>query len=744
MDRSRIMSRLNVALLVLVLISRLAAAAYAPVTPRTPGAAETAVTGPGSYAEAGMTYVLTRDVSSPRSTIFLGKDVTLDLNGHTLTYADGAYEGVPNCSFEEGLNGWDTSKAPGARVEDMRWTHPLVGHSVCVLPPGQELVSPYIMLPEAKRAYYAMVAVANHRTPVSVFVEDEQGESVECAFRFDGKVRATCPEIRRATKLGGGVVFALLHGQPAGKCRIRVAALDAECIIDEVDIRPALDVGIGIVDGTFPWAYYKCILDGDTTAFFDYARADDVRVPIEGVPRVSGSGTITIRNGVIKSAAKGIRSWGIQSTAGSIRLVLENIKFVAGGINTHAVHSRGPVTMKDCRTEIDTPWIIDRHRQEDVSVFIRSSEPCEVRNCDFVGGQGQVTLIAPNSLIHDNLFVNRQSVVNHYSLGPGGKGTRVYGNRFLPEQGSAILIGRQTELEVYDNEFRITSSPPVNEYFNGNYSVSAIRLADYGATKSSERGYCGNNRIHHNRIHVVGRKFPDAHEQYDSMAYAFFVSVGGDQNFFYDNQITVEQQDDLRGERQSAYAFYIGGSNNGGTFYGNTVTANVTPVWISNRYGAGKNVTMYGNTFAKAEGADMFVPFRLGWWKNRAENVAFFSNTFQGLAFDVHINDYTSGYTSAFDLGWTLTVKTRPHAEVTVTDADGRIAVRDAADEKGSLIARLVQYHAQGQGQVIEQGKRRVSILRTDVSEYTVRASGEERRVVMDRDREVTLPVEAE
>ena len=73
-----------------------------PATPREPRPGEIPVSEPGNCAKPGATYVLTRDITSPTSGFFLGNDVTLDLNGHTLTYAAG-YTGVPNCGFEDGL-----------------------------------------------------------------------------------------------------------------------------------------------------------------------------------------------------------------------------------------------------------------------------------------------------------------------------------------------------------------------------------------------------------------------------------------------------------------------------------------------------------------------------------------------------------------------------------------------------------------------------------------------------------------
>ena len=75
------------------------------------------VKGPGNYDKAGSTYMLQNDIAGEKSTVFLGKDVTLDLNGYTITYTDGNYGHVANYGFEEGLKGWDISKAPGAKVE---------------------------------------------------------------------------------------------------------------------------------------------------------------------------------------------------------------------------------------------------------------------------------------------------------------------------------------------------------------------------------------------------------------------------------------------------------------------------------------------------------------------------------------------------------------------------------------------------------------------------------------------------
>lgn len=100
---------------------------YRIVPHRKISANEVAVKTAGSYAKAGTTYVLANNISSAASTIFLGKDVILDLNGYAIKYADARYEHIPNSGFEEGLKGWDISKAPGAKLKNTAEVHVFLG-----------------------------------------------------------------------------------------------------------------------------------------------------------------------------------------------------------------------------------------------------------------------------------------------------------------------------------------------------------------------------------------------------------------------------------------------------------------------------------------------------------------------------------------------------------------------------------------------------------------------------------------
>jgi len=728
---------IRTSLLALTLASLAAADGFQPVTPRALKPGEIAVSAAGTYAEAGKTYVLTQDISAPASAIFLGKDVTLDLNGHRITYDAAAYEAVPNGGFEDGLAGWDVSKAPTAVAEDRRWLNPMVGNHSCVLSKGEEIVSPYITLPVANRAYYAMVALASHEMAIGVWVEDEAGKQIECILKTPHGDRQTCPEPNRAAKLGGGVVFALMFNQPAGKYRMRVKANNRTCIIDEVDIRPAMSCGISVVDEILPWAYYKCVLDGDDTAFFDCSPLVSAE-RAAAIHKVSGSGAITIRNGTVASGAKGIRTWGLQSTAKGVRMTIENMAFTATGINANAMRfADGSIT--NCTTDIDSPWIIDRHRQGDYSVNLTGGAAgSQVMHNRFIGGQGQVSIRGAASEVAHNLFVNKQRVVNHYSLG-AGSGTKIHHNQFRPEQGSAILVYSARDTEIYENDFTITASPPVNEYAKEIYSVSAIRITDYN--KKNGDGICIDNRIHHNRFTITGRQFPEADPAYAPSAHGIYMSVGGGQNYVYDNEFTIINKDSTNHcERGTgAFAFFIGGSDNGGVFHHNRILCNDTPVWIANTYGPASNVTLHDNIFTctVAPGAKPYAPVWLGWWKNQTAAVGFYSNTFTGVPFAVQINDYET-YSAGYTVGWTLSVTATAGAAITVTNADGSVAASGTADAQGLWTVRLAEFDEQGAGRDRAKGNTQI-LTRTNRSTYTVTSGGTSASVTMNKDQRVAL-----
>ncbi len=667
-------------------------AQYTQSVHRAPVPGEIAISESGNYGIPGATYILVNDISSPKSTLFLGKDITLDLNGYTLTYADGGYEHIPNYSFEEGLAGWDISRAPGARIEDTK-VQVFVGDKILRLSAGEEIISPYINLPLADRSYFAMCGVTKSDMQVSVYVEDTKGNQVHCITSYSDSSMLSCPMEKRSPRLGGGFVYAHLSGIEAGKYRIRVRA-ESDCLIDHIDIRPAMDVGIGIVEMTHPMGHNDHLYERAHSAFFDYTEDVQAGTPIKGIPVSKGKGTVSIRNGVIQNGCTGILSWGIQSTASEVTVILDNVKIISSGINTSAVDVP-QATITHCTFDVNSPFIINRHGSEFYAVDLIGENPSEVAYSEFYGGQGCLVFKGNLSKIHHNFFANRQTVTNHYSIMAMGDSSLIFNNRILPEIGSGIEIFVHRGMEIFSNEIHAVAAPPTCEYGHDDYSTTCIRIADYGAIPGSDEG-CYGNKIYNNKFYVTGRDFPD-YPDYIPMAWAIFYSASAGDNYIYGNQILVDDQN--VGSKNETSAFYIGGGTIGGHFFSNHITSNVPAVWVASRYGGASETKIYSNTIVKSAAAgDDFRPIRMGWdgyYKCVARDIEFRSNMIKGADFEID----ASGQDHSYTVYWTLEVfvldKKGRHVageEVRILDGKGVEVFSKLTGEEGSIICELPEY----------------------------------------------------
>jgi hypothetical protein len=668
------------------------------------------VSAPGSYDQAGAVYMLTNDIVSENSAIFLGKDITLDLNGYTITYAGGNYEHVPNSGFEEGLKGWDISQAPGAKVVNTAEVHSFIGEKILSLQPGDIIRSQYIHLPVANRSWFAMCGLTgryyhdmkgdlNNDMKISIYVEDENGKEVECINQYGDTTMMGTPVINRSTRLGGGFIFAHMKNLPAGRYRIKVKA-ETDCLVDEIDIRPAMDVGIGIVEKTHPFSHYNHLHEGVHGAFYDYTADFTTGRPIPQIPKVEGKGTVTIKNGTIRSGTRGIMSWGIQSTANDVRVILDNVIIKTEGINATAVDVPH-ATITNCKFYVNNPFIINRHGSSFYAVDLRGTQASEVSYSEFYGGQGNLVVKGINSIVHHNYFVNEQYVTNHYSIMAMGDGTMIFENKFEPIIGSGLEIFRHKNIEIFNNEFHITASPPSCEYHE-HYSTNAIRIADYGSEWGSPRGSYGN-RIYNNRFFITGKKYKE-YPNYIPAANAVFFSTSAGDNYIFGNEIVLNQQDPDTDAQ--AYAFYIGNAR-GGKIYNNRIVSNVTPIWVGSAYGTASETELTGNTIIKAENAADFIPVRMG--SQKAEKIKFRSNEFTGMDFNIDV----SGTNHSYTVSWTLNINTRnPGTELRIIDSNGKEVVKKACDS-GRLILELPEYSVNGDTKIsyspytILEGKRK-------------------------------------
>ncbi len=691
MTAKKILQQIMLLILPSALIVLQGMAQYADTQHRELTENEVPVSKPGSYDAAGTTYVLVNDISSTTSALFLGKNVILDLNGYTITYADGGYEHLPNFDFEEGLKDWDFSKAPEAKIEDTK-VQVFTGDKVLRLKKGEEITSQYITLPFANRSYFAMCGVTGSEMSVSVYVEDETGELVRCTNNYGSSQKQGSPVENKSPRLGGGFVYAHLKNIPAGKYRIRIKA-ETDCMVDHIDIRPAMDVGIGIIGKTRTYAHVDHLYDGwwGHSAFYDYTTDFRNGIPADSLPVVTGEGTITIKNGTIQSGATGILNWGIQSTANDVKIVLDNVKIVSSGINTNAVNVPH-ATITNCLFDIQSPFIINRHGSSNYAVDLGSGKGSKVSFSEFFGGQGCLSFTGDSLQVHDNLFVNRQTVTNHYSIMTGADNAKIFRNTFKPEIGSGIEIYKKKNTEIYENEFYIEAAPPSCEYGNTNYSTNAIRLADYNAQPGAADG-CYGNRIYNNKFYITGKDYPE-YVKYVPVATAVFYSASGGDNYIYNNEIEIT---DLNaGSKNETVGFYIGGGSIGGEINNNTITSNVPSFWVASMYGAASDMKIKNNTFIKSPDASAgFAHVRMGYWTYLAKNIEFRSNVIE----DGNLSIAATSRAHSFSIFWTLSVSVADEegnaiegANIEIRDKNNNVVFTGETSESGLIEVELKEY----------------------------------------------------
>jgi hypothetical protein len=702
---------------------------------------EVSVSKPGSYGKPGTTYVLTKDISSSTSAVFLGKDVTLDLNGYTIRYANGNYNHIPNSGFEEGTKGWDLSKAPGAKIANTETVHVFVGKKILSLKAGDEITSPYINLPIANRSYVAMCGVTGHnsvdlaRVPglkemeLSVFVEDEKGNEVRTETKYVDGTKVSCPVEKRSPRLGGGFVFAHLNNLPSGKYRIRVRA-DSDCLVDEIDIRPSFDVGVGIVEKVERRGHFDHLFASvETPAFFDYGE-EGTSSPKAGIPVAEGKGTVTIKNGNIESGVVGAISFGIQSNADRVKVILNNVKVTTSGINTIAVETP-QASIVNCKFDVKSPFIINRHGSSFYAVDLQGLEPSEVSFSEFYGGQGCLVFKGMKSSVHDNFFANRQMVTNHYSIMAMGDSSHVFRNHIEPEVGSGLEIFRQRGIEIFDNVFKIKSSPPTCEYGHEEYSTAAIRMADYNEKPGGPRA-CSGNRVYNNKMFITVKNQPKP-DDFIPMSWAIYYSASGGENYIFGNEIVVNHLEPASKARAAAFYVCGGLTGFGGSFYNNRITTNVPAAWLATPYGGTINTKIFDNVIIKAPNAlASFKPFRMGWSEhdtNVAKNVMFSSNDIRGSKFGLQSTEEDHSYT----VNWTLKLlvsdkngKPVNNTDVKILDRNNKQVLEEKTDEHGNVKTELLEYSVNGKE-------------KSYASPYTIVVGNDKKEVVLDRNSSVTL-----
>jgi hypothetical protein len=204
--------------------------------------------GPGPYVldHAYGTYVLATDVDVPGTAFAAAAPhVTLDLNGHTVTYGDTAAPVVANGGFEQGsgtsVPGWDLSGAPTASLASSTGLY-LYGSQVLQLSnfsTTQTILSDPITIPQAGHLYTATITPAHTNswlTTVTLSVVDA----------VTGQVLATGSS---ANPYRGFSAVTTFYATTSDPVRLRVDVTPPAGQTDSVDLdyaqlTPSFDYGV--------------------------------------------------------------------------------------------------------------------------------------------------------------------------------------------------------------------------------------------------------------------------------------------------------------------------------------------------------------------------------------------------------------------------------------------------------------------------------------------------------------------
>ncbi|MFA6552808.1 MAG: hypothetical protein WCT27_00030 [Patescibacteria group bacterium] len=586
-------------------------------------------------------YLLTADVSSRMSCMWYeATNSVLDLNGHTITYADVGFDGLANNDFEIAgpsdslAANWDFSAASHAqRVRD---DYIYLSNQYLVsfddVPSAESIVSDWVSISDTDLAYdgsartYAGYAIVDLCGSHTVAVESEHNGTV-CT-----STDKTCSFRPPATD----------------RYRLRVTVNSGNCKVDLADIRPKQDAGI-FVTNNYTTAYY----------YPDYNGYVPLRAP-----------TALIKNGRIVEAGhgavtgRGVMNLGTTNGAALDHVYIENHGLDSNNYFTiyHSSNILENSTFVNTNTET-----LDRHALLG-PIQLNASSNNIIRYNKMYGGQGGVFLISQvasdqtrdntGSKVYGNEFRTNGTATNHFAVTVWkGKNIEIYDNTFT-QQGSGVFFSSFTQdSSIHDNIFNLTALMCNAEYPTG-YATNAIKLTDYNSTQYTT----SNNQIYNNTISGTATKDPQF-PQCPPNIVGFNTSTGA-ANLYENNTITLSATN----AGATAMPLYDG-SLNLGTLRNNRFTSNYTNAWLGNANNQlSQNSLFDSNTFTRGTDVsgvtfhNLHVGFSAGYNQN---NHVFLNNTY---ATGVSIEDvnYPNLVSYSFERyhKWYL--------YVTVTDQAGR------------------------------------------------------------------------
>ena len=659
--------------------------------------------GPGPYYldQQGKTYVLQTDVTSDGTAFaIIAKDVTFDLNGHTITYDNAAPITIPNGSFEAGngavASGWDFSTAPSATRHEGVWLHNEVyngDHSLkFTLPSGDQYVS----------------------STTTITLEANTTYSLSAMFEYGGQGVASNPGVVGYVRLvGDGVpTREVLHATGNNRgIQLREGTFTTGNTTETYNIQVGVEGGAALDPATAKPFYIDDIkiqrtnVYGVTAATKNWSPAD-----YPGITQWGTGTNATIKNGTIIQGTEGA-TWAhgvfIHTTDG---VTIQNLDITVHGANSSAICgkdqgvSTSSVFGNTLTSNVKT--ISSRDNFYGAVIFRLQGE---IFNNTITNGV-HAGIVAANGTssnrIASNIYGNTIQLSARYTNGfaiIASWGSQIHDN--LIDSGSGdfgtrgILVSsgdpNGTTTRVYDNTIHVQLHVDNQEY------EGAVIGGAYGIQMENAK----NVEVYGNDVYAYGNEVP---------AYAFRMNSDGgtsDGVHVHDNTFRAI----ANGSHASALKF-TRIAEESLRFENNELITNDGIVGTTDS----SFVTLLRSRITVDAPINDPYPVESDWTSGQGlhTRITFLDTTFADTASRSYLESASVRIASryggavddkmAFDVRWTTTAQVSDaggaglsNATVSITNKTGTEVVSGMTDTNGQFIAALTQFSTQGNAKTV-------------------------------------------
>lgn len=677
--------------------------------------------GPYYLDAANTTYVLQTDVTVEGTAfIVLNKNVTFDLNGHTVTYGNSAPIVVPNGGFESGTSatdiaGWDVSGAPGAKRVAARagmwgdWMLRMENISTT-----QTIVSQPIAIPKANVEYAAVITPKGPSgTTVKLSVVDASSGVVLASANSRDVNRGFSAFIQFVPTTTNSVRLHVEVTPPTDKTA--TVDLDYAALIRSRDY--------GVVASPSPWNFPKHLQTSPVTANAKYTQGFSIK---------GGS--------VVQGQGRSFSSSPLYAQS-LTDLVMDGVTLVASGTDTHHVDAQWATnpTIRNARIVGELDRITDRMRLFAGLRLDSVSGSVLVEKTEMTGSMHTGITLTRKGTVTDPVILRNNSIA-HQTLGTDGyafvlnnlKNFQILNNSIQPTNGRGILfdsfLSGVTEDGLIAGNVIEARERGNLEYDGGAMEATALRIRNYGTGGFRNLTFRDNTFFAETGL--------GANWAATSMRINFDNSQGvmTDANLRFENNI-------FRARLNAIDPIYTGariprawgatiatvGAGTGTVFAGNRFESNDISLNFGDNDGWSglvEDVTFVGNTMARLDSGVALThrSIVLGDWSNTTRNVRMIDTRFEnGATSQIH---FLGTKVKDIATGWLVDLRVLnssgagvANASITIKDKSGQAVLTGVTDSQGRLTGiRLIT-------QILRQsGTDPKQITTDDLGPFTIEA----------------------